>query len=169
MSSNTAVLRTAVEEAPEGLVVCLYDGVGRLPHYNPDDDFDPIAPEVVAARAAIGGADAVLFSVPEYAGTMPGSFKNLLDWAVGGVELNDKACAWINTSPYPDRGAGATDALATTLRWVSARLVGSACAHIAVARHVVNDEGVIADAIVRTQIIAVLLALREGTTTGGSR
>ena len=36
-------------------------------------------------RAAIAAADAVVFCTPEYAGTLPGSFKNLLDWTVGGA------------------------------------------------------------------------------------
>jgi NAD(P)H-dependent FMN reductase len=39
-------------------------------------------PAVVELRAAIAASDAVLFSTPEYAGALPGSFKDLLDWTV---------------------------------------------------------------------------------------
>ena len=49
-------------------------------------------------RAAIERAAGVLICTPEYAGTLPGSFKNLLDWTVGGTEISDKPVAWVNTS-----------------------------------------------------------------------
>ncbi len=45
-------------------------------------------PETVTTlRRQIADADARLFCPPEYAGTLPGSLKNLLDWAVGGGEI----------------------------------------------------------------------------------
>ena len=47
----------------------------------------------------------MLFSTPEYAGALPGSFKNLLDWTVGDDQpgsMNGKPVAWVNVSP---RGA----------------------------------------------------------------
>ena len=47
-------------------------------------------------RQEIAAADAVLFCTPEYAGTLPGSFKNLLDWTVGGGEIYGKPAVWIN-------------------------------------------------------------------------
>jgi chromate reductase len=76
---TTAVLRTARAVAPSGIVAVLYEGLGKLPHFNPDDESDPLHPGVAALRGRIHGADAVVFSTPEYAGALPGSFKNLLD------------------------------------------------------------------------------------------
>ncbi|CAN5533069.1 hypothetical protein BH24ACT24_BH24ACT24_00570 [soil metagenome] len=87
-STNTALLRTAQAVAPGGVVGLLYRGLGALPHFNPDDDPEggPIDPTVADLRAQIGSADALLFSTPEYAGALPGSFKNLFEWTVGGGE-----------------------------------------------------------------------------------
>ncbi|MGD0240963.1 MAG: NAD(P)H-dependent oxidoreductase [Streptosporangiaceae bacterium] len=34
----------------------------------------------------------------EYAGTLPGSLKNLLDWTVGGGEIYGKPAGWINVA-----------------------------------------------------------------------
>jgi NAD(P)H-dependent FMN reductase len=34
-------------------------------------------------RDDIRASDGLLFSTPEYAGGLPGAFKNLLDWTVG--------------------------------------------------------------------------------------
>jgi chromate reductase len=78
-SSNAAVLRTLAALAPEGVETELYERLATLPHFNPDDDYDLLDPAVVELRAAIAAAGAVLFSTPEYAGALPGSFKNLLD------------------------------------------------------------------------------------------
>ena len=83
-STNTALLRTACDVSPRGVEPELYDGLTGLPHFNPDDDADPLPPAVADLRARIAAADAVLFCTPEYAGALPGSFKNLLDWTVGG-------------------------------------------------------------------------------------
>ena len=44
-------------------------------------------------RTGVAGADLVLLATPEYAGGMPGSLKNALDWLVGSGELYDKDVA----------------------------------------------------------------------------
>ncbi|MGW2723359.1 NADPH-dependent FMN reductase [Streptomyces sp. NPDC001492] len=105
-STNEAVLRTARAVAPSVPVrAVLYDGLAGLPHFNPDDDVDPLPEAVAGLRAAIEGAAGVLVCTPEYAGTLPGAFKNLLDWTVGGTEICDKPVA---SAPRPRRGvAGA--------------------------------------------------------------
>ncbi|WP_205750987.1 NAD(P)H-dependent oxidoreductase [Deinococcus sp. Arct2-2] len=64
-STNTAVLTTLQQVVPEGVHAVMYLGLARLPHFNPDDDRDPLPPEVAALRAQIGTADAVVFSTPE--------------------------------------------------------------------------------------------------------
>ena len=90
-STNTAVLRTAQALAPEGVTAFLYEGVGELPQFNPDDDVIPLPAAVDDLRTQIRRASGVLFSTPEYAGGLPGSFKNLLDWTIGddhaGIDL----------------------------------------------------------------------------------
>ena len=136
---------------------------GRLrpPHFNPDDDHDPLPASVVALRSAIASADAVLFCTPEYAGTLPGSLKNLLDWTVGGTEINDKPVAWVNVAADPLRGAGAHATLATVLGYVQARMLDSACRHIAVPREAVGADGLVADEAVRDQISGAVRDLLE--------
>lgn len=154
-STNEAVLRTAVEVAPARLRVVRYDGLASLPHFNPDDDTDPLPAPVAGLRAAIDGADAVLICTPEYAGTLPGSFKNLLDWTVGGTEICDRPVAWINAAA-PGRGEGATATLRTVLTYTGAAVVEAACVRIPVDRQAVGADGVITDAGAREQIRTVL-------------
>ena len=62
----------------------IYEGLATLPHFNPDDDVEPLPGPVFELRAQVDAAAAVMFCTPEYAGALPGSFKNLLDWSVGG-------------------------------------------------------------------------------------
>jgi chromate reductase, NAD(P)H dehydrogenase (quinone) len=80
-SYNTALLREAAEVAPDGVTLDLYDGLGRLPHYNEDHDIETPSSEVARLRAAVAGADAVLIATPEFNGSMPGHLKAAVDWA----------------------------------------------------------------------------------------
>ena len=86
-STNTSVLRTAIALAPNDIEATLYEGLVDLPHFNPDDDHDPLHPAVESLRTEVRRADALLFSAPEYAGALPGSFKNALDWMIGDDQV----------------------------------------------------------------------------------
>jgi NAD(P)H-dependent FMN reductase len=141
-STNTAALRSLA--GTEGMQGALYDGMGSLPHFDPGHDRDPLPPLVTELRAQLGAADAVLFCTPEYAGTLPGSFKNLLDWAVGGGELYEKPVGWINVSAHGS-GTGATATLSVVLGYCGCRIVEAACAQVPVARADVDEEGAVTD------------------------
>ncbi|MER5614271.1 NADPH-dependent FMN reductase [Streptomyces sp. NPDC002215] len=154
-SSNETVLRTAQAVAPAGVRTVLYDGLAALPHFNPDDDVDPLPAPVAELRAAIDDADAVLVCTPEYAGTLPGTFKNLLDWTVGGTEICDKPTAWVNAAA-PGRGQGAEATLRTVLGYTGADIVEPACVRISVDRDAVGPDGVITDPGAREQLGQVL-------------
>ena len=157
-SSNEAVLRTAHEVAPAQVRTVRYEGLAALPHFNPDDDADPLPAPVAELRAAIGAAAAVLICTPEYAGTLPGSFKNLLDWTIGGTETGGKPMAWIN-SAAPGRGLGAEATLRAVLEYAGADIVDTACAKVPVHREMIGDDGSIADQQVRAQLSEVVRTL----------
>ncbi|MFG2182974.1 NADPH-dependent FMN reductase [Streptomyces abikoensis] len=130
-SSNESALRTAESVAASaGVRTVRYAGLADLPHFNPDDDHDPLPGPVVELRTAIAEAAAVLICAPEYAGTLPGSFKNLLDWTVGGTEICDKPVAWVNVAPA-GRGGGAEATLRTVLSYTGATIVEAACVRVA--------------------------------------
>lgn len=160
-SSNEVVLRTAADLAPEGVTTTLYGGLAGLPHFNPDDDTDPLPAPVAELRAAVAAADAILVCTPEYAGTLPGSFKNLLDWTVGGVEISDKPTAWINAA-NPGRGLGAAATLRLVLGYTGAAVLEEACAAVPVDRATVGPDGVITDPAARSEIARVLALLTAG-------
>jgi NAD(P)H-dependent FMN reductase len=158
-STNTALLHTAQAVAPEGVATQLYEGLGRLPLFNPDEDTVPLHPAVADLRAAIAGADALLFSTPEYAGALPGPFKNLLDWTVGGGESYGKPVAWLNASGLPTGAAEAHRSLRSVLGYTGCDIVERACAHIPVGRSAVGSDGLIVDGAICKEIGNALGAL----------
>jgi chromate reductase, NAD(P)H dehydrogenase (quinone) len=162
-STNSALVRTGAASPPHGVQPSAYLALAGLPHFNPDDDTDPLPAPVAELRDAIAAADAVLFCTPEYAGTLPGSFKNLLDWTVGGTQLTDKPVAWVNAAADSRRGAGAHATLATVLGYVQASVVEDACRHVPVPRDAVGADGLIDDEPTRVAIGDVLLALSAAT------
>ncbi len=79
-SYNTALARAAVDLAPDGVEVELFEGLGELPLFDADLDGDEHE-AVRHLRERIDAADAVLFVTPEYNGSIPGVLKNAVDWA----------------------------------------------------------------------------------------
>jgi NAD(P)H-dependent FMN reductase len=159
-STNTAVLRSAQLPAPEGILAVLYDGLGVLPHFNPDDDLDRLHPAVADLRGRIGAADALLLSTPEYAGTLPGAFKNLLDWTVGDAaegSIYRKPVAWINAAGR--RGEGAQRTLRVVLDYVGAEVVEEACLDVVVTASMVDGDGLVSDPEVRRMAGEALVRL----------
>ena len=165
MSTNTAVLRTAQAVAPAGVETVLFDGVRTLPHFDPDLDVEPLAPAVAALRGAIRDADAVILSTPEYAGALPGSFKNALDWMIGDDQpgsIYEKPVAWINASP---RGAvNAHESLRLVLGYAHATVVEEACAEVPVNNGDVDADGLIPEGKARERITHALTALAAAAT-----
>ncbi|MGO9883636.1 MAG: NADPH-dependent FMN reductase [Solirubrobacteraceae bacterium] len=103
-SHNTALLRAAAELAPEGVEIELYENLEALPPYNEDRDTDQPPAEVQRLRDAVGAADAVLFSTPEYNTTIPGQLKQVIDW---GSRPHRQSALW--GKPVAVIGASVTD------------------------------------------------------------
>ncbi|WP_370933182.1 NADPH-dependent FMN reductase [Amycolatopsis sp. cg13] len=162
-SVNAAVIATAAGFAPS----TVYGGLDGLPHFNPDLDRDPLPDEVAALREAIGAADGVLFCTPEYAGGLPGSFKNLLDWTIGGGEMYGKPVAWINASSVaaPTGGADAHESLRKTLTYAGTRIVDDACARIPIPRQAVEN-GALIDPDLRGRVAVAVRRLVEAAKPG---
>ena len=76
--------------------------IGTLPAFNPDLSNAP-PPAVVEFCGRVAEADAVVFSVPEYAASLPGMLKNALDWLVGSGDLYEKPVAVMSTGTMGGR------------------------------------------------------------------
>jgi len=161
-STNTAALRTIAELAPPTVKASLYEGLTDLPAFVPDADGGPLVEDL---RRQLAEADAVLICSPEYAGTLPGSLKNLIDWTVGSGELYRKPVAFINVAAA-GRGSGADATLRTVLGYVDADIIEAACVRVTIARDAVGSSGTVTDPALRSQLAEVLSALVQHVGVG---
>jgi chromate reductase len=126
-SFNTSLLRAALEAAPESVELELWEGLGELPLY--DDDLEADAPvSVRRLREDWAAADAILFSTPEYNGSIPGGLKNAIDWASRPrleAVLRNKPVAVLGASTGQFGALWAQQDLKRTLGIAGARVVGT--------------------------------------------
>jgi len=126
-SFNTSLLRAALEAAPEGIELELWEGLGDLPLY--DDDLEADAPDSVRRlREDWAAADAILFSTPEYNGSVPGGLKNAIDWASRprlDAALRNKTVAVVGASTGQFGAIWAQQDLKRILGIAGARVVGT--------------------------------------------
>ena len=111
-SINRQLAELAVETAPEGVSLQLFDRLGELPFYNEDVDNDEVAEAVAALRAVAADADAALVVTPEYNGSIPGVLKNAIDWLsrpFGDSALKDKPLAVVGSAGGQYGGVWAHD------------------------------------------------------------
>lgn len=128
-SYNTNLLRAAVEAAPEGVEVELFEpsAIADLPLYDHDLDGGDVAEPVRRLRDEWGSADAILFATPEYNGSVPGGLKNAVDWASRPrleAALTNKTVAVVSASTGQFGGMWAQADLRKILGIAGARVVG---------------------------------------------
>jgi len=98
-SYNRATLRAAMELAPEGASIEIFE-LDDIPAFNQDDEQNPPA-KVVELKQRIREVDAILFVTPEYNYSVPGVLKNAIDWAsrpYGDSAWNGKPAAIMGAS-----------------------------------------------------------------------
>jgi NAD(P)H-dependent FMN reductase len=140
-SSNTSVLEALALVAPPGMTITRYDGLGALPHFNPDIEMEAPPEAVAHLRRQVAKADGLIVSSPEYAHGIAGSFKNGLDWLVGSLDFPGKPVAAINAAP---RASHAEAQLAEILKTMSARLIAECCITLPVQGSRLDAEGIAA-------------------------
>lgn len=123
-SKNLTLLTTAARLAPPGAEVLLFDGLGNLPHFNPDVSEEAQPDAVLRWRRALSESDALLIACPEYGHSLPGVVKNAIDWVIGTGELEGSIVAITAAVPHPERGRRGLQALRDTLGAVRATIVG---------------------------------------------
>ncbi len=79
-SFNTALLRNAAELMPPGAELRI-ETIEGIPLYNGDvEAAEGIPPRVADLKRAIAQSDGLLLATPEYNNSIPGVFKNAIDW-----------------------------------------------------------------------------------------
>jgi chromate reductase len=169
-SYNTLLLRAARHLAPDGMAIRAYDGLRDLPHYDqdldPDPDIDgeaadPPAP-VARLRDEIRRADGLLIVTPEYNYSIPGSLKNLIDWAsrpYGTAVLTGKPTALATVAPTNFGGLRAQLALRQIFLWTGTDVVSKPEVTVTGAHDCFDDLGNLVDGDVAYLMKELLAAL----------
>jgi chromate reductase, NAD(P)H dehydrogenase (quinone) len=103
-SLNAALLRAGAQLMPEGARLDV-NGIADIPLYNGDEEAaNGIPSAVVALKQKLLAADGLLLVTPEYNNSIPGAFKNAIDWMTRPASdiakhFGDKPVAVIGASP----------------------------------------------------------------------
>jgi NAD(P)H-dependent FMN reductase len=78
-SFNQALLRAAVEECPKQATLEI-ESIRGIPLYDGDLEAQGLPSRVIELKESVATADALLLVTPEYNNSIPGTFKNAIDW-----------------------------------------------------------------------------------------
>jgi NAD(P)H-dependent FMN reductase len=153
-SSNTALLQAAIALSPKNIQMKLYDGLGDLPHFNPDlEPMEP--PSVTDLRFQVKWSDGLAISSPEYAHGVPGVLKNALDWLVSGEEFIGKPIALFNASPRSVHAQASLTEIVTTM---AGRIVPEACITVSLLGRNLDAAGIVANPEVSNELQAAIIS-----------
>jgi NAD(P)H-dependent FMN reductase len=149
-SFNAALLRAAAEFAPLGVELEIASIAG-IPLYDGDLERESGLPEAVTAlKERIAGADGLLLVTPEYNSSLPGVFKNAIDWLSRPAQdiarvFGEKPVALMGATP----GMGGTrlsqSAWLPVLRTLGTRTWSGKQLYVAGAGQVFDAEGRLVD------------------------
>ena len=165
-SYNTALLRAAQAAAPPD-VELVAAGIQGIPLFDGDLEDERGLPEaVVALKALIADCDGLMLFTPEYNNSIPGPFKNAIDWLsrpasdIGRV-FGGRPVAVLGASPGPFGTVMSQAAWLPVLRalgaapWFGQRLlVSRACS-------VFDAEGRLIDEDVRQRLTAFVAGFAD--------
>jgi len=155
-SLNRRIAETLRDQAPEGTVVEIAEGLGEIPFYNEEIDGDEAPANARRLRDLVAGADRVLAVTPEYNGTMPAVLNNAIDWLsrpYGRGALRGKPFAAVGTTPTPYGGKWSHEDARR-----SAGVAGAVVLHDVVASESAVDGDILAD----PEVVGRLLGALDG-------
>jgi chromate reductase, NAD(P)H dehydrogenase (quinone) len=155
-SYNSALLRAATRLMPpeSTLEIATIRGV---PLYDGDVEAQGIPAAVTQLKEAIVKADGVLLVTPEYNNSMPGVFKNAIDWLSRPASdikrvFGGKPFALIGTSPGPFGTVLSQNAWLSVLSPLGAQTWFGGRVAVARAANVFDESGAIKDPAIEEQL-----------------
>lgn len=157
-SLNTALLKAAAAAMPDGATLT----VGSIPLYDGDLEAREGIPQPVAAlKDAIAAADGLLLVTPEYNNSIPGVFKNAIDWLSRPPAdiprvFGGKPVALMGASPGGFGTILSQNAWLPVLRTLGADLWSGGRLLVSRANTVLGEDGAVSDPKVAEQLRAFM-------------
>ncbi|OBZ92630.1 NADPH-dependent FMN reductase [Pararhizobium polonicum] len=125
-SFNKALLHAALPMAPQGVSFTI-GTIEGIPLYNADVEREGVPEAVQVLKDQIAAADGVILFTPEYNNSMPGVFKNAIDWVSSSMTgapnvFAGRSFALAGTSPGPFGTLLSQDAWLSVFRTLGADL-----------------------------------------------
>ncbi len=165
-SYNAALLRAAAALAPEACRVELAS-IADFPLYNGDLEAEQGIPQAVTLlKDRIAAADGLLLVTPEYNRSMPGVFKNAIDWLSRPPAdiprvLRDRPTALMGASPGALGTRMAQNAWLPVLRALGVRLWFGAELYVGQAGKAFDAAGELRDADIKKRLQAFMAGFSE--------
>lgn len=151
-SFNTMLLRAAAEVVPLDVA-----SIAGIPVYDGDVEAAGMPPAVAALKDRVAAAKGLLLVTPEYNGSMPGAFKNAIDWmsrpsadiarVFGGV-----VAGLIGATPGPGGTMLSQAAWVGVLRRLNTVPFFGASLHVSQAGKVFDADGKLVDPAIQAQL-----------------
>jgi chromate reductase len=168
-SYNQMLLRAAAAAVPAGTTV-EHASIQGIPLYDGDAEAASGVPAVVEAlKDRIARASGVLLVTPEYNNSIPGTFKNAIDWTTRPAAdiarvYGGKPIGVIGASPGPAGTGLAQVAWLPVLRTLGTLPFFGARLLVSNAGKVFDEHGALTDAAVRTQLEKYMAAFAQFVT-----
>lgn len=162
-SHNQLLLRAAAQLTPTGVELEVFERLKEVPVFDEDLEAD-LPAGVVALRAAVDRADAVLLATPEYNQSMPGATKNLVDWisrSQPGLEGKPVAILGATTGPWGTRIAQSQ--LRHVLVAVGAAVMPAPALFVPFVTPLLDADGEVSDPKLRERLRELVSALATWT------
>jgi len=155
-SFNASLLRAAAATAPEDCTVQI-ESIHAIPLYDADVEAASPPLPVRELQEKIDEADGLLLVSPEYNQSIPGVFKNAIDWlssfGTGGDKIfRDLPVGLIGASPSWSGTINAQSAWLPVFRGLSVKPYLGAVLYVSAARGKFDEAGNITDAVVRDRL-----------------
>jgi chromate reductase len=155
-SHNSALLRAATALMPEGATLEVAT-IRGIPLYDADIEAQGIPAAVAQLKEAVVAADGVLLVTPEYNNSIPGVFKNTIDWlsrpsADARRVFGGRRFALIGASPGAWGTTLSQSAWLPVLRTLGVQLWTGGRLMVARAGNVFDESGTLKDAAIEDQL-----------------
>ena len=165
-SFNAALLRAAIEAAPATITIETASIAG-IPLYDGDEEAARGIPELVRAlKDRVASVDGLLLVTPEYNNSLPGVFKNAIDWLSRPASdiprvFGDRAVAIMGATPGRGGTTLAQAAWLPVVRVLGLRPWYGRTLYVANAGSVFDKDGKLVDEPVRKQLVAFMSGFAE--------